>query len=117
MTQYLISIIEPSGDGTYERPAPDVLEQIGKNLDAFHHELHEAGAWVFANGLHAPNVATMVRHRDGEAIVTDGPFMEGKEHIGGICIVEAADLDEAIGWADKASRATTLPVEVRPFFG
>ena len=74
-----------------------------------------AGAWVFSGGLHAPSTATVVRVRDGEVLMTDGPFAEGKEYIGGLTIIEAPDLDAALAWARKAARATTLPIEVRPF--
>ena len=57
----------------------------------------------------------MVRLRDGEVLMTDGPFAEGKEHIGGISIIAAPDLDAALGWAARLTEATTLPIEVRPF--
>ena len=73
-----------------------------------------AGAWVFAGGLHAASTATVVRVKDGEMLTTDGPFTEGKEHIGGFSVIRAADLDAAIDWGRKLARATTLPIEVRP---
>jgi hypothetical protein len=73
-----------------------------------------AGAWVFAGGLHGPDTATVVRISVGEVLTTDGPFIESKEQIGGICIIRAADLDEALKWGAKLSRAVTVPVEVRP---
>jgi hypothetical protein len=113
MQQYLLSIIQPDGDP----PAPKVLEEVMRNVDALNQELNVAGAWVFAGGLHPPSTATVVRIRDGDLLMTDGPFAEGKEHIGGICIIKAADLDAALEWGRKLSRATTLPIEVRPFQG
>jgi hypothetical protein len=74
-----------------------------------------AGAWVFAGGLHPASTATVVRVQDGDLLTTDGPFTEGKEHIGGLTIVKAIDLDAALEWGARLSRATTLPIEVRPF--
>ena len=113
MKQYLLSVIQPDGDP----PPPEVLATIMRDLDVLHAEVKAAGAWVFAGGLHAPSTATMVRLHDGEFLMTDGPFAEGKEHIGGLMIIKAPDLDTALGWARKAARATTLPIEVRPFQG
>ena len=78
-------------------------------------DLRAADAWVFSGGLHPPSTATVVRPGNGEALVTDGPFSEAKEYIGGFTVIRAADLDAALGWARKAAAATTLPVEVRPF--
>ena len=111
MKQYLLSVYQPDGDP----PAPEVLEAIMRDLDALNRELKAAGAWVFAGGLHAPSTATVVRPKDGDVLITDGPFAEGKEHIGGVTIIKAPDLDSALEWGRKAARATTLPIEVRPF--
>jgi hypothetical protein len=111
MKKYLLSVYQSQGDP----PPPEILERIGRDVDAFHRELKAAGAWVFAGGLHAPSTATVVQFRDGELITTDGPFAESKEHVGGCCIITARDLDCALEWAAKAARATTLPIEVRPF--
>jgi hypothetical protein len=113
MKRYLLSVIQPDG-GT---PPPEVLEKIMRDVDAFNEELRAAGAWVFAGGLHPSSTATVVRLQDGELLMTDGPFAEGKEHIGGLCIIQAPDLDSALEWGCKATRATTLPIEVRPFQG
>jgi hypothetical protein len=113
MTHYLLSVIQPVGDP----PPPEELERIGKNLQAFHDELQAAGAWVFAGGLHGPESATVVRPSGDDVLLTDGPWIEAKEHLGGLCIVSAPDLDAALDWAGKAARATTLPIEVRPFIG
>jgi hypothetical protein len=85
-----------------------------RDLDALNRELKAAGAWVFAAGLHPSSTATVVRVRDGDVLMTDGPFAEGKEHVGGFTIITAPDLDAALEWASKMARATTLPVEVRP---
>jgi hypothetical protein len=113
MTHYLLSVIQPVGDP----PPADELERIGKNLQVFHEELQAAGAWVFAGGLHGPESATVVRPAGDDALLTDGPWIEAKEFLGGLCIISAPDLDAALDWARKAARATTLPIEVRPFLG
>ncbi|MCZ4100619.1 hypothetical protein C8250_007985 [Streptomyces sp. So13.3] len=112
MPQYLLSVMQPEG----EPPAPEVLQEIMRNVDALHEELKAAGAWVFSGGLHAPSTATVVRLQDGEVLTTDGPYLEGKEYLGGLSIIEAPDLDAALEWGRKSARATTLPIEVRPFY-
>lgn len=111
MNQYLLSICYPAGA---TQPSPAALQAIFKDLDALNREMKNAGAWVFAGGLHGPETATVVRTKDGDVLTTDGPFIESKEQIGGICIIKAADLDEALKWGAKMSRAVTVPVEVRP---
>jgi hypothetical protein len=95
---------------------PEVLEKVMRDVDALNDELKAAGAWVFAGGLHSPSTATVVRLQDGEALTTDGPFAEGKEHAGGFSI-KAPDPDSALEWGRKLVRATTLLIEVRPFQG
>jgi hypothetical protein len=112
MAHYLLSVYTPT-DGT--PPSPDELEAIMKDVEAFHQEVRAAGAWVFSGGLEAPDTATVVRVQDGEVLTTDGPFVEAKEYLGGLTIVDAPDLDAALEWGRKAARATTLPIEVRPF--
>jgi hypothetical protein len=111
MTQYLLSIYQPDGGP----PPPEILEPVMRKLHALNQELKSAGAWVFSRGLHAPSTATVVRVRERETLMTDGPYVESKEHVGGFWIIEAPDLDAALAWARKAAEATTLPIEVRPF--
>ncbi|MDQ3654869.1 MAG: YciI family protein [Chloroflexota bacterium] len=113
MKQYLFSLQQPNG----APPAPDILDRIMGDLDTLNAEIKAAGAWVFAGGLHDPGSATVVKVRDGEALITDGPYTEGKEHVGGISIVQAPDLDAALAWARRLAEITTLTVEVRPFQG
>jgi hypothetical protein len=110
MTQYLLSVYQPEG----ELSPPEVLE-IKRDVDALDDELKAAGAWVFAGGLHPPSTATVVRAEGDAILMTDGPFAEGKEHIGGFTIIQAPDLDAALEWGRRAALATTLPIEVRPF--
>ncbi len=109
MRQYLLSIYQPDGD-----PPPGFLAPIMADLDVLSKEMRAAGAWVFSVGLHPASTATVVRDRDGEALLTDGPFTEGKEHLGGFTIINAPDLDAALAWGARMARASTLPVEVRP---
>jgi hypothetical protein len=113
MKQYLLSMYQPDGP----IPEPEVLAAIRKDLDVLNDEMRAAGAWVFARGLHPPTTSTVVRMRDGDLLMTDGPYTEGKEHVGGFTIVTAPDLDAALVWARRLAEATTLPVEVRPFQG
>ncbi|MGW3359023.1 YciI family protein [Streptomyces bungoensis] len=112
MKHYLLSVVQPAG-GT--PPAADELAEIMRRVEAFNDELRAAGAWVFAGGLHGPETATVLRPQGGDVLVTDGPYAEGKEYLGGLCLIRAADLDEALEWGRKAALATTLPIEVRPF--
>jgi hypothetical protein len=113
MKQYLLSIYQPDGD----LPAPEVLQKIAGDVQAVQEEMRGAGAWVFSGGLHAASTATVLNPRSEEMPMTDGPYTEGKEHIGGLVIIKAESLDEALAWGRKVARATTLPVEVRPFQG
>src|SRR4051794_13546143 len=113
MKQYLLSIYQPDGP-----PPPEVdLDRIMRDVNALAQEMKDAGVWVFSDGLHQPGSATVVRMQDGELQTTDGPYVEGKEHLGGLTIVQAPDLDAALEWGGKLAAATTLPVEVRPFQG
>jgi len=113
MKQYLISIYQPDGPP----PAPEVLDKIMADIEAIRAELKDAGNWVFSGGLHAPSTATVLRPKDGDVLVTDGPFAEGKEHLGGFTIVKAPDLDAALAWGRRYAQATGLTIEVRPFQG
>jgi hypothetical protein len=110
MTQYLLNVYQPDG----APPPPEILAGIMRDVDAVDQEIKDAGAWVFTARLHLADTATVVRVRDGEVLTTDGPYAEGKEHIGGFTIVEAPDLDAALEWGRKIAKATTLPIEVRP---
>jgi hypothetical protein len=112
MTQYLLSV--PMIDGAPPR-SPDEGQQAYERVSRFNAELESAGAWVFAGGLLPASSATVVRAEGDEILLTDGPFTESKEHIGGVWIIEAPDLDAALAWATRATRACGEPVEVRPF--
>jgi hypothetical protein len=112
MPQYLLTVVEPS---TGTMPEPETMAQIMKDVGAVDGEMHDAGVWVFAGGLHDPSTATVLRPSDGDVLTTDGPFAEGKEHVGGFSIIDVPDLDAALDWGRRLARATTLPIEVRPF--
>jgi hypothetical protein len=109
--QYLLSVYHPE-DGI---PEPEVIGKIMADVDALNEEIRSAGAWVFAGGLFPSSTATVVQQRGGEILTTDGPFVEGKEHVGGFWVIKALDLDAALAWGRKATRACQVPIEVRPF--
>jgi hypothetical protein len=104
--QYLVSVI----DDTASLATPDEMAAI----DVFNDALQAEGHWVFAAGLAAPSSATVIDNRGGEALFTDGPFLESKEHLAGFWIMEAADLDVALKLAAEGSKACNRKVEVRP---
>jgi hypothetical protein len=114
MKQYLLSIYQPDGP----TPPPEVLGPIMAELEKLNDEMKAAGAWVFAAGLHAPSTATVLRVSGDDVLTIDGPFAEGKEHLGGFTVIKAPDLDAALGWGRRlAAVLGTLPIEVRPFQG
>ena len=110
MKQYLLSVCYPA-DAT--PPPPDRLEKIMRDVAALRREMQAAGAWVFGGGLHPPNTATVIRHRNGETIVTDGPFIETKEVIGGYWMIEVGSREEAIQWARRCPASDGDVIEVR----
>ena len=105
--QYLVSVINDST----ELATPDEMAAI----DVFNDRLQAEGHWVFAGGLGSPSTATVIDNRDGEAVFTDGPFVESKEYLAGFWIIEAADLDVALKLAAEGSKACNRKIEVRPF--
>jgi hypothetical protein len=111
MKQYLLTMYQPEGGV----PSKEVLEGVMREVGAIRRDMKAAGAWIYSGGLHPPSSATAVHFRGGEVVTTDGPFAEAKEYIGGLTILQATDLDAALNWARKLSKATTLPIEVRPF--
>ncbi len=111
MKQYLLSVYQPTGP----MPTPEELGPIMQEVDRVRAEMQAAGAWVFSGGLFPPSTATVVRTQGDGFLVTDGPFAESKEHLGGLTVIAAADLDAALEWGRRLAGATTLPIEVRPF--
>jgi hypothetical protein len=115
MPQYLLSVWH---DETYEVDfsSPDAQRRVGQ-VAAFNEELQRSGAWVFAGGLHPASSATVVRSGEGQVSMTDGPYAETKEQMGGFWVIEAPDLDAALELAGKAATASGEPIEVRPMQG
>ncbi len=112
MPQYMLSVHHTADEAI---PSAADMQKAFEQVDAFNAEVMAAGAWVFAGGLHPPTTATVVRTDGVETVVTDGPFAETKEQLGGFWIITAPDLDAALEWAAKGSIACMGPVEVRPF--
>jgi len=115
MSQYLMSVWH---DEEYEIDfsTPDA-QRLAAQVDTFNTELQERGAWVFAGGLHPASSATVVRSDGGKVSMTDGPYAETKEQMGGFWVIEASDLDAALDLAGRAAAACETPVEVRPLQG
>lgn len=111
MTQYLVAIHHPDGyDGSLED------EAMHRDIAALNEEMEAAGARFFAGGLEPAGKAKSLRKQpNGQVVITDGPYLETKEHIGGFWILEAADMDEALAWGRKAVVACRASVEVRAF--
>lgn len=112
MKQYMLSV--PMIDGAPPRPEAEIQRAFAQ-VDQLNAELQAEGAWVFGGGLMPASSATVVRQEGEGMLVTDGPFAEGKEHICGFWVIAVPDLDVALEWATKATRACGEPVEVRPF--
>lgn len=112
MKQYLLSVHMIEGE---EPPAPETMQRMYADVDAVNSQMVAEGAWVFGGGLYPAASATVVRIQEGQVLTTDGPFAETKEHLGGFWVIKAEDLDAALAWAAKATKACQAPVEVRPF--
>jgi hypothetical protein len=111
MKRYLLTIYQPDGPP----PADLDLGTLMTEVNALVEETKSTGAWVFNGGLHPPESATVLRPSAGEVLVVDGPYLEGKEHVGGVIVIDAADLDAALGWGRRFAGVIGLPIEVRPF--
>lgn len=115
MAQYLLSVWH---DDDYELDfSSDDAQRMVAQVGRFNQELETAAAWVFGGGLHPASSATVLRCTNGEVSMTDGPYAESKEQMGGFWVIEAADLDAALDWGRRAAAACEGPVEVRPFQG
>ena len=114
MPHYLLSVCYPADA---QPPTPEQLRVITADVMRLNEQMRAAGVWVFGGGLHEPATSTVVTHRNGETVLTDGPFVEAKEQVGGITIIKAADLDAALDWAGRLATAVPAPIEVRPFEG
>jgi hypothetical protein len=115
MSQYLLSTWSVEDESPGEPPTPEQMQEFMQRVIDLEAEMDSSGTFLFGGGLHGPDAATIVRATEGDAIVTDGPFAESKEHIAGFYVIDADDLDEALDWANKVSAAIGRPIEVRPF--
>ena len=113
MTQYLVAIHHPDG---YDPSVED--EAMSRDIDVLNEEMVAAGVRIFVGGLSPASTARSLRAQpDGKVLITDGPYLETNEHIGGLWVLEAANLEDALAWGRKAAVACRAPVEVRPFLG
>jgi hypothetical protein len=112
MTQYLLSVVLVEDA---PQPEPEEMQRVYARVATLNAEIQSAGAWVFGGGLLPSASATVVRADGDGVLVTDGPFTESKEHIGGLWVIDAPDLEAALAWAGKATRACGQRVELRPF--
>jgi hypothetical protein len=115
MTQYMLSVHHDGLDDAAFQRSDEDMQATFKAVDEVNAEMLSTDTLVFGGGLEMPTSATTVRAHDGEILITDGPFAETKEFLGGFWVIEAGDLDAALAWAEKASAACRGPVEVRPF--
>jgi hypothetical protein len=115
MSQYLLSTYAVEGEVPGAPKTPEKMGVFMKRVAALEAEMAASGAFVFGGALHGPDAATVVGVGDGDLVMTDGPFVEAKEHIAGFYIINADDLDAALAWAGKVVDAIGHPIEVRPF--
>ncbi|MFS2291451.1 MAG: YciI family protein [Actinomadura sp.] len=113
MKLYALNMIQPVG----EKPTPEELEKITEELAVIRRDLEAEESWVFGRRLHGPEASTVVRLKGDDVVARGGPWTEGKQFVGGLVIVEVEDLDAALKIAARYTRATGLPMEVRPFQG
>jgi hypothetical protein len=112
MAHYLLSVLTPT-EG--EPPSDTEMQEIMGRVARLQQDMQDAGVWVFSGGLEAPDTATVLRQSGDDVLVTDGPFVELKEYVGGLTIIDAPDLDAALLWGRRSTEAVGLPIEVRPF--
>ena len=115
MSQYLLSTYAVEGEVPGAPRTPEAMQAFMERVAALEAEMEASGTFVFGGALHGPDAATVVRVRDGDPVMTDGPFVEAKEHIAGFYVINADDLDAALAWAGKVVDATNHSIEVRPF--
>ena len=116
MGQYLLALHSGGEPSHGPSMTPEEMQGFMARIEALEADMRDAGVFVFTGGLHGADAATVVRSHDGEISMTDGPYVESKEHIAGFYVVEAEDLDTAVVWAGKVVDTVGAPIEVRPFF-
>ncbi len=115
MTHYLLSTFGVDDETPREPPSADEMQTMMSAIVTLEDDMESNGAFVFGGGLHGTDAATVVESIDARVTMTDGPFVESKEHIAGFYVISADDLDEALAWAAKVSACVGRPIEVRPF--
>jgi hypothetical protein len=115
MGQYLLSTYAVAGEVPGAPSSPDEMKSFMERVVALEDEMESTGTFVFGGALHGPDASTVLRAGEGDVVMTDGPFVESKEHIAGFYIIDADDLDAALAWARKVVSAIDHPIEVRPF--
>jgi len=111
MSHFMLSMYQPDGG----QPPPEFLEKVMTDLSVFNKEITDAGGWVYTGGLDDAGKATVFKLAGDEVVSTEGPYTPGTEHLGGFWIVDAPDIDTALGWGRHATALTGLPTEVRAF--
>jgi hypothetical protein len=114
MATYLLAV-HTGGESVRRRTSDEDRARSWQEMLALEEDMVSSGAWVFSGHLTEPDTATVVRVSEGEAMMTDGPFVETKEHIAGYYVIEAEDLDAALRWAARVTAVIGVPIEVRPF--
>lgn len=115
MSQYLLSTYAVAGEVSGAPRTSEEMQRFMERVAALEDEMEACGTFVFGGALYGPDTATVIRMRDGDPVMTDGPFVEAKEHIAGFYIINADDLDAALAWSRRVAEATNHPIEVRPF--
>ena len=113
MPQYLISVWHDDDYSDNDWSDPDI-QRLGQQVGAVNDEMTSTGVWVFGAGLHPASSATVVQAANDQVSMTDGPYAESKEQMGGFWVIDVPDLDVALEWARKCGLACEGPVEVRP---
>ena len=115
MGRYLLSTYAVEGEVEGAPSTPEEMKAFMERVVALEDEMEASGTFVFGGALHGPDAATVLRASEGDVVMTDGPFVEAKEHIAGFYIINADDLDAALAWGRKVVDAIQHPIEVRPF--
>jgi hypothetical protein len=115
MNQYLLSTYAAEAEAPMAPRTPEDMQRFMERIVALEAEMEASGTFIFGGALHGPDATTVVRVGDGDPVMTDGPYVEAKEHIAGFYIINADDLDAALAWASKVVDVIGHPIEVRPF--
>jgi hypothetical protein len=115
MGQYLLSTYAVEGEVEGAPQTPEEMKAFMERVIALEDDMEATGTFAFGGALHGPDASTVLRAGEGDVVMTDGPFVEAKEHIAGFYIINADELDAALAWGRKVVDAIQHPIEVRPF--